>query len=512
MRDKQRSYRQSNFHAILGCIALVATTPAGVDAAPYASGVSFANPTTVNFILNEPADSLSVSINGGAPIVLDGSTKGLKTFNLNSASDRFSITATNNAALGYTIPTGNTIDAAPNGFSQPTAEGGYSLISDDANPLVRFNSPRGVAVATNPTNPQFGTAYISNSAAGTPPGRSIGDGLYAIRADQSDAFGYGDTAQAAGLGTVSSTNSPFRLTVGPDHNVYVSDFSDANGSVYRMDGTLTNGIQVLAGTGGPPTLPAGQNHGSTTAVFVTGSLSGGNLNVYTVDEDLTSAQFTPGGSTSDQNSLWRYDIGSSALPFSGAPTKINLTNPLLPLALSDMERGADGKFYLSQERTSGSEAGIVVLAPDGSVVFDSLTASRSLLGDPAALDIFRTIRGITVSLDQRFLAGVLNFSDVFVVPLDANGIPDITGRLLVNTPNDINSARDIAFDAAGNIHYVSSGQAVYRVLAPGGFTSSTTSWNGTSFAFISIPEPSSAMLLAAAALFVVRRSRGRSSY
>jgi hypothetical protein len=48
-------------------------------------------------------------------------------------------------------------------------------------------------------------------------------------------------------------------------------------------------------------------------------------------------------------------------------------------------------------------------------------------------------------------------------------------------------------------------RAIYRVLAPGGFTSATTSWNGTSFAFVSIPEPSSTMLLAAASLLGVRR-------
>jgi len=461
----------------------------------------------VNFTLNEPADSLFVRINGGAPIFLDGTTKGLKNFTLNSASDTFAITATKNDPIGYTIPTGAIIPITTNGLGEPTAASGYNPISNHANTLVKFNSPRGVTVATDPRNPQFGTTYISNSAAGTTGGRTLGDGLYALRADQSDAFGFGDTARPTGFEGTPSTSSPFRLQAAADGNVYIADFSDANGGVYRMSGTLTNGTQVLAGIGGPTALPAGQNHGSTTAVFVSGS-AGGNVTLHTLDEDLTSAQFG-GATTTDRNSVWRYDIGASSLPFSGTPTKVNAAQVLVPAATSDMEIGTNGKFYLAQNRAAGNEAGIVVLNSDGTTAFDSLSASRALLGNPSATDIFRNILGIAVSLDGRFLAAVLNISDVVVVPLDANGIPDIANRLLVDTPNDINSGRDIAFDAAGNIHYVSSGQALYRVLAPGGFTSDTTSWNGSAFSFVAVPEPGAALLFASASLMIFSRRRGK---
>ena len=69
------------------------------------------------------------------------------------------------------------------------------------------------------------------------------------------------------------------------------------------------------------------------------------------------------------------------------------------------------------------------------------------------------------------------------------------------------SGRDIAFDAAGNIHYVSSGQGLYRVLAPGGFTQATTSWNGTSYNFAVVPEPSTVALLAMGAVLGASRRR-----
>jgi hypothetical protein len=47
----------------------------------------------------------------------------------------------------------------------------------------------------------------------------------------------------------------------------------------------------------------------------------------------------------------------------------------------------------------------------------------------------------------------------------------------------VNSGRDIAFDAANNIHMVTSGDQLYRVLAPGGHTPTTLSWNGSSYSF-----------------------------
>lgn len=457
------------------CLVIFAS---GLRAAPYASNVRV-DGTTVTFILNEPADTLTYSLNDGPAQALDGSTKGQKTFSLGSPTDKFAIVAAKNAPTGYTIPTGATIAPVPNGLSQPTAAGGFNLISDDSNPLVRFNSPRGVSVSTHPNATNFGTVYVANSAAGTTTGvvRSLGDGLYAMNSDQSDAFGYGNTAQDPDNrfdGAGASANSPFRVYAATNGEVYTADFSDANGNIYRANFDLTSpagGSQVLEGIGGPTPLPAGRNHGSTTAVHVEGSLADGNLTLYTVDEDLA-----PG------NSLWRYDIGAGPLPFAGVSNKVNLTAALIPAATSDMQRGKDGKWYLAQNRSGGGETGIAVLGPEGNQIYDSLVASRALIGDPATNDIMRNVLAMAVSDDQTWLAALINDSDVAVIPL-LGGIPDLANRLLVDTGTDIISGRDIAFDAAGNIHYVSSGQGLYRVLAPGGNTVATTTRDADVYTF-----------------------------
>lgn len=499
--------------ALVLAAAVPAVTQSVALAAPYASNV-IKSGTTVNFILNEPADTLTYSINGGPAQALDGTTKGSKTFSLASPTDTFSISAQKSAAAGYTIPSGVEIPNGPSALSKPTPGATLNIISDDTNVLGRFNSPRGVSISKNPNAPNFGTAYISNSATGsvtenttvTPalPARTLVDeGIYALRSDQSDAFGYGDNAKNP-LATdgfpafsTSSASSPYRTFVAGNGDVYVADYSDINGTVWKLDQALTASQIVLAGIGGPappdpPTnpdgtgLPEGQNHGSISSLHVEGALAGGDLVLYAIDEDINSAHF--GGTVQgDRNSVWRWDIGSS-IPTDGStvtPTKIGGgligTFPAGGITV-DFARGADGKFYLSQNRQAGAQVGIQVLDTTGAEIFNSLNKSREILNDPAAADIFTNVFAIAVSPDQKWLAAMLNIGDVAVVPL-VDGIPDIANRMVVDTlPNTI-SGRDIDFDAAGNIHYVSSGQGIYRVLAPGGNTTATTTWNGTEYSF-----------------------------
>ena len=61
----------------IACSLVLASSSAMTQAASYASGITFVTPTQVSFILNEPADVLTISINGGAPFTLDGTTSGL---------------------------------------------------------------------------------------------------------------------------------------------------------------------------------------------------------------------------------------------------------------------------------------------------------------------------------------------------------------------------------------------------------------------------------------------------
>lgn len=502
--------------------AVAALSAAVAQAAPYASNLTVTG-TTVSFILNELADSVTYSINSGPAQPL-ANTVGTQSFFLNSPTDSFSIVANKSSGLGWINATGSTSGTTASGLSQPTNTGVFTLISSDTNPLVRFNSPRGVQVNVHPNTPGFGTAYIGNTGtggsvaansggiAGSAARPTVGKGMFALRADQTDAFGYGNTGQNAAWAP-TSTSTPWKPTVAADGTLYISDFSDATGTVWRMQSNLTAGTAVFSGTG-PTVVPAGQYHGSTTTVWTTGT--GSSLTLYTIDEDLTPAG-VPGAISSNTTSklnVWAYALGTNALPYADPPTLVNPT-PLLVNSVNNVVRGANGMYYVSQNRSAGGEAGIFVLDTSGSAIFNSLAATRTLLGSTSAPDIFTNTYGIAVSPDQQWLAAVLGNSDIAVMPL-TNGIPDIASRLLIDTGSNVNLGRDIAFDAANNIHYVSSGQLIYRVLATGGISTATTSYSDgvTTFNLSLVPEPSAVVLAAAGLVGGVvawRRRRGRGS-
>jgi hypothetical protein len=475
-------------------------------ATPYASNVTKVG-TTVSLILNEPTDSLKYSINGGALVALDGTTKGTKTFNLGSPTDTFSIVAEKNALTGYTIPTGGTVPTTDSGsLNAATPAAGLNLISNDADKFSWYGAPRGVGVSTNPNSPNFGTTYISQGNdidtvdPPTGPGaRTMDDGLFAVHADQTDAYGFGDTAQNPpsvqdGIPAfiTGNSNSPYRIHVASNGEVYVTDFADANSNIFLVSPNLSSSRYLLAGFMGTTgalnpdgtSLAPTMNHGSPAAVAVTGSLATNDLVLYTLDEDLTSAHVTGNltDSTTDKFSVWKYNIGGGTLPgTTDMPTKVaSGVSASTGNTFADMDRGADGKIYLSvnPSGTSPAPTRLIVTDPAGTKIFDSLTASQAL-GN--ATDIIANLNQIAISPDQKWLAGMLNFSDVLVVPL-LDGIPDLAHRLVVDAGN-VNSGRDITFDAADNIHLVSSGQQLYRVLSPGGHTITTLTWNGSSYSF-----------------------------
>ena len=509
MRCDKGAFEVGSTRKAMGIAAIVAATGATASAAPYASNVLIDGSNNVSFILNEPADSLAVSVNGGAAIFLDPSTSGLKSFSIASATDTFTITA-KKLDTGYRIPTGSSTNSSSAGMSKASPFGATKQISSDSNILNTYNSPRGVTVSLNPNAANFGTAYIANTAAGTAGAtvRSLGDGLYAVRADQSDAFGYGNTEKTGGLSVAGSSNSPWRLTAGSDGYVYVSDFSDANGKVGRLTSNMSSGELVLAAVGGPTALPAGQNHGSTHAVYPV--ISGSGMTLYTVDEDLTTLQVTGAGSSTDKNSLWRYSIGTGTLPYSGMPTKV--ATALLTGATADMDIGKDGKFYLAQNRSAGNEAGLIVLDPSGATLFNSRDASIALFG--GTVDLLTNVQGMAVSPDQLYVALILNNNDVAVIPL-VNGIPDLAQRLVLDAGSNTASGRDISFDAADNIHLVTSGQALYKVYSPGGDMTSVLSYDGSKPAgqqyefTMAVPEPGSLALGGLGAIGMLRRRPGR---
>lgn len=432
--------------------AWLALGPAAALATPYATSLTNES-GTVSFRLNESADNVKVVWNGGAT-----------TNDLGARS-----TGLHTVVLGVTGP-----------FQVVVSRSGvapWTLISTDTNSLLQFNSPRGVAVNLNPASPVFGRIVVANSSAGTTTsGRPIGDGLYLLNADQSDALGKGNTVSTGGLlftSGVQQSSNPWHIEFGEDDFLYIGDFSTNTGALYQTDRDVSDGsgTNVLAFYG-----ITNQSVHTTIASspIVSGSLAAGNLTVWAID-----GRFPGSGNF---NRLFRWDVAAGPLPYAGVP--VPLANPLLtsnPDVTTDLDRAPDGKFFMMQNRNAGNESGLVVVDTDGlTVLWRSLTESRSISNNPSAVDILRTSRAVKVAPDGLRVAIIRDDLQAWVIPL-TNGIPDLSLREVVTAYSGLPTSfgRDICWDKAGNLYALSSGNQLLRVFSPGGSTVATTGSDGT---------------------------------
>ena len=447
-----------------------------IHARPYATGLTN-DSGAISFRLNESADSVKV-ISAGGTVTNDlgALAAGFHTFPL-SVTGAYEVEVFKVSQPGFISP------VAPN-------RAAVLQISTDTN-LVRFNNPRGVAVNTDPASPYFGRVYVSNATVtNTPFARPVGDGIYVLNADLSDALGQGDTALTGGLNfATGGAVSPYRLMIGRgDNNLYISDFSDTSGSVYVTDPDVSagSGQNVLGGPTGS-TFPVTSNmvdriHGSIGGLWVEGSLLNGDLTVYATDEDL---QTDPAATTPTQrHSLWRHDIGAALPGPFVMPTRVaphaNAFLMTTATQIMDLDRDTNGNFFVMNYRSVGNEGNVWMVDTNGAVLWNSLVETRALAGSSTAPDFLRAAGGIAVSPMNDYLAVInIETNGIAVLPM-VDGKPDITNRMYFQGMGTTTAqGRDVAFDAAGNLYAVSSGAGLMRVFSPGGTSTAVTGSDGT---------------------------------
>ena len=244
-------------------------------ATPYASEVTNSG-GTVSYYLNQGASDVTVVIDGVSHD-MGSQGAGQQSFSLGSGTNYQIIVNNLDTNSGY-----NTFTAAPNFSQGNVATGGDDTIAA----LFSLNGMRSVAINQDPKSPYFGRIYLAQGS---------GVGTSYTNPDL--------TNQVINNGgyTYSGSNSPFRLTIGPDDNVYISDWADAQSTIFVQDPNLNNNQTVLAGIGDTTNVSV---HGSTVShVIFNGTPGTAGYSIQALDEDLALS----GGSLSVPTS---YSAGS----------------------------------------------------------------------------------------------------------------------------------------------------------------------------------------------------------
>lgn len=434
-------------------VALLALTAAPtVWATPYASGIS--NDTgTVYFTLNEPADNVKIIFDGGGPgntNDLGALSKGVTSFLL-GAHTSWQIHVTKSTAQVWT------------------------RISADTNVPNQFFSPRSIDVNRNPASPYFGRVYVMEHAGAggtgnTGTGRSVTKGLFALNADLTDALGQGNFGLSGGLDAytlLTAANNrfdPWKISVGEDDYLYVSDAQNARGAVARVDGNLSNGELVLTGVGNTaaPTI-----HTVVYGLQARGSLAGNNLKVYGIDGQWQTSTAC--------NSILRWDINGDALPYATPPTAI--VQPGLPTSEleTDLDVAPDGNIYVLMYRGAVDAGALKVYSPGGTLLWTSLVGAG---------DVFLNCSALKVSPDNTRLAIARRDQQVWMISL-TNGpsgyVPDLSTTNVVNTftSTSASNGRTVSWDAAGNLYVANQSSELLRVFSPGGSKTTITKSDNT---------------------------------
>lgn len=329
----------------------------------------------------------------------------------------------------------------------------YQRISDPNDPLTHIYDGRGVDVNRNAGSPYLGRIYVSNGAFGDAGGRVTNEGVFILNPDLTETFpGAGAKVRNSGANGgawAGSANSPHRLTVGPDDQVYIADWSDPHSGLFIADPNGDNVQDLLifpfppGGQRGSPTLGDGvvlddqgrPVYSSMSGVYVEGT--GANRKIYVADYYMEP-----------MGSIWRFDIPAGTTQWAQPPTlvieNIGLINPD---SEHDVTRDPAGNTYVVN--ATGTDQGYK-FDPAGSQV--------------AVLTTGANYRCIAVDAGRnRVAVGTTDGRVLLTDTAFTTATPIITGLG--------NNVRDVAWDAEGWLYVLNSSDSrLYVYVPPGTYT------------------------------------------
>lgn len=393
----------------------------------YASALKTAD-GKIQFVLNDAATKVVFNLVKDGAVVesvdLGAGVKGLNTVDvpaLTSAAGTYSWSLTVSAPA---------VTAA-------------TRLTDGTQENIQIGAGRGVAVDATPSSPFFGNVYVSAPTSTTYNGARTGSGIFAFNAalETINAEPYN-----GGIAwTAESTSSPYTLTVAESGEVFIADWSDANGGVWIMDPAAPASFASVFAAGetastGLVTINGVAVHGSVQSCSVYGTGAGRML--YTTDEDIHA----------NNGEIYVYNIGELASPWDKAPTA-EWGNCDGKMANANQRVVTDhrGGVWVSQYRWNESEANMCLMHCNSQGVWDFTTGDKSIfLGSTpcAAMGVNAdgTLVAIAGNQDGRSFT-------VARVSYDANGTPSLA-EFCKDVPFDNYGKRpfNVAFDAADNVY------------------------------------------------------------
>ena len=313
-----------------------------------------------------------------------------------------------------------------------------------ANASTNYSGRAYCAVDNSPESDYFGRTYVMNYASYN----SASNGLYVYTPA-------GARINSAPYRGGQNFTMGYRISVGDNGKVYMTDYSDNTSGVYVGDPANLTGsfTQFFAGTRNEAGLIS---NGSVKVGSSTPCVTVKDGKMYVMLEDFG-------------NNVGVYNIGtgtSATSVWTKAPSRQFATGSLEANGEGQIVAGPDGGVWVSQLRyvnnNTANVPSLIYVNASGKVVFNSGSTefADKLSGSCGA--------GFAVSHDNRLLVindgdGVLQFFDVTW----SGGTPTLTPKYsytaAVRNESDHNAIYQMAFDYGGNLVCSGSSLGVYSI-------------------------------------------------
>ena len=393
----------------------------------YASGISATalatdNKYVISYTLNEAASGLELQL-------LDDKQQVAATIPLNKAENRTK--GAHRVEVELAGIQSGTYNWALNVKSLPLANN-EPLWAVDNLPDQMLAS-KGLAIDNDYNSPYFGQLYVAE-ASGDKVLENKAIYIYDATLDMIEKVTSNKWSAAV--------SAPCRVTVGPDHMLYISEWADVYpNNAYIMDPANTSVLTPIFGgtpaADGIYTAANGKHiHGSISHIWVEGT--GADRVIYTFDEDINMEGLkNPMG-------LYQYNIGELNTPWEQAPSKLVFDN-------ADKYQQAGNSviipdqygWWISQDRWSDNAEipALIHINKEGKVDFNS----AGMLGG-------RTRAALGFNKDMTMMAtAITNGILLWNVRYDAQGIPSLeTAGRLESTFGE--TCWNVVFDVANNVY------------------------------------------------------------